>query len=83
MKVKVKSLRHVRLSAIPWTAAHQTPPSMGLSRQEDWSGVPLPSPIYTLPCVKQTELSPVLCDDFERWDGRRGRSGREAIYVYV
>ena len=43
-KVKVRSLSHVQLSATPWTAAHQAPPSMGLSRQEHWSGVPLPSP---------------------------------------
>ena len=34
----------VRLCATPETAAHQAPPSMGLSRQEHWSGVPLPSP---------------------------------------
>ena len=32
----------------PWTAAHQAPPSMGFSRQEYWSGAPLPPPaIYT------------------------------------
>ena len=43
--MKVKSLSCVRLLATPWTAAHQAPPSMGLSRQEYWSGVPLPSPI--------------------------------------
>ena len=43
-KVKVKSLSHVWLLAIPWTAADQAPPSMGFSRQEYWSGVPLPSP---------------------------------------
>ena len=43
-KVKVKSLNHVRLLVTPWTAAHQAPPSMGFSRQEYWSGVPLPSP---------------------------------------
>ena len=43
-KVKVKSLSHVRLFSTPWTAAHQAPPSMGFSRQEYWSGVPLPSP---------------------------------------
>ena len=43
-KVKVKSLSRVQLSATPWTAAHQAPPSMGFSRQEYWSGVPLPSP---------------------------------------
>ena len=42
-KVKVKSLSRVRLPATPWTAAHQAPPSMGFSRQEYWSGVPLPS----------------------------------------
>ena len=42
--MKVKSLSHVRLLATPWTAAHQAPPSMGFSRQEYWSGVPLPSP---------------------------------------
>ena len=43
-KVKVKSLSHVRLVATPWTGAHQAPPSMGFSRQEYWSGLPLPSP---------------------------------------
>ena len=42
-KVKVKSLSHVWLLATPWTAAHQAPLSMGVSRQEYWSGVPLPS----------------------------------------
>ena len=44
MKVKVKSRSRVRLLATPWTAAYQVPPSMGFSRQEYWSGVPLPSP---------------------------------------
>ena len=43
-KVKVKSLSRVRLFTTPWTAAHQAPPPMGFSRQEYWSGVPLPSP---------------------------------------
>ena len=43
-KVKVKSLSRVRPSATPWTAAFQAPPSMGFSRQEYWSGVPLTSP---------------------------------------
>ena len=43
-KVKAKSLSCVRLLATPWTAAFQAPPSMGFSRQEYWSGVPLPSP---------------------------------------
>ena len=43
-KVKVKSLSLVRLLATPWTAAHQAPPSMGFSRQEYWSGLPLGKP---------------------------------------
>ena len=43
-KVKMKSLSHVWLLVTPWTAAHQAPPSMGFSRQEYWTGVPLPSP---------------------------------------
>ena len=42
-KVKVKSLIHARLLATPWTAAYQAPPSIGFSRQEYWSGLPLPS----------------------------------------
>ena len=46
-KVKVKSLSRVRLLATPWTAAYQAPLSTGFSRQEDWSGVPLPSPRWT------------------------------------
>ena len=44
-KVKVKSLSRARLLETPWTAAYQAPPSMGFSRQEYWSGVPLPSPM--------------------------------------
>ena len=46
-KVKMKSLSHARLLATPWTAAHQAPPSIGISRQEYWSGVPLPSPMWS------------------------------------
>ena len=42
-KVKVKTLSLVRPSATLCTAAFQAPPSMGFSRQEYWSGVPLPS----------------------------------------
>ena len=39
----MKSPSRVQLLATPWTAAYQAPPSMGFSRQEYWSGVPLPS----------------------------------------
>ena len=47
-KVKVKSLSCAQLLATPWTAAYQAPPSVGFSRQEYWSGVPLPSPTRPL-----------------------------------
>ena len=43
-KVKAKTLSRVWLLATSWTAAYQVPPSMGFSRQEYWSGSPLPSP---------------------------------------
>ena len=51
-KVKVKSLSRVRLLVTPWTTAHQAPPSMGFSRQEYWSGVPLPFPSLRLTHIK-------------------------------
>ena len=54
-KVKVKPLSHVRLVATPWTAAYQAPLPMGFSRQECWSGLPLPSrPV-------EIKLKMVLC----------------------
>ena len=56
-KEKVKSLSHVRLLATPWTAAYQAPLSMGVSRQEYWSGVPLPSPTCSLSwCQKSSSF---------------------------
>ena len=53
-KVKVKSLSHFRLLETPWTAAYQAPPSMGFSRQEYWSRLPLPSPPG---CIINPELN--------------------------
>ena len=50
-KVKVKSLSRVWLLVTPWTAAFQAPPSMGFSRQEYWSGVPLPSLMTNLDSI--------------------------------
>ena len=47
MKVKVKLLSRVWLLGTPWTAAYQAPLSIGFSRQEYWSGVPLSSPSVT------------------------------------
>ena len=52
-KVKVKLLSRVQPPGTPWTAAFQAPPSMGFSRQEYWSGVPL---------FPQTSLAFLLCD---------------------
>ena len=43
-KVKVKLFSTVRLFATPWTVAYHAPLSMGFSRQEQWSGLPFPSP---------------------------------------
>ena len=51
MKVKVNLLSRVQPSATPRTAAYQAPPSMGFSRQEYWSGVPLPSPMTNLDSI--------------------------------
>ena len=66
-KVKVKSLSRVPTLSDPWTAAYQAPPSMGFSRQEYWSGLPLPSPAESLPACKclweetfQTEERPTI-----------------------
>ena len=57
-KVKVKSLSHVQLLLTPRTAAYQAPPSMGFSRQEYWSGVPLPSLPFAFqsPIMKRTSF---------------------------
>ena len=55
-----QSLSHVRLFATPWTAAHQAPPSMGFSRQEYWSALPLPSPFSVYSYYKILAVLPVL-----------------------
>ena len=58
-KVKVKSLSRVRLFVTPWTVAYKTPPSMGFSRQEYWTGLPFPSIGY-LPDPGIEPKSPTL-----------------------
>ena len=60
--LKVKLLSCVRLFATPWTVAHQAPLSMGFSRQEYWSGLPLPSPV-DLPDPGIEPRSPALQSD--------------------
>ena len=57
--LKVKSLSYVWLFATLWTVAHQTPPSIGFSRQEYWSGLPFPSP-GNLPDPGIKPISPAL-----------------------
>ena len=52
-KVKVKSLSRVRPLVTPWIAAYQAPLSMGFSRQEYWSGVPMPSPENPMNSMKR------------------------------
>ena len=55
-KVKVKSLSRIQPSVTPWTAAYQAPLSMGFSRQECWSGVPLPSPSQSYKSMRNISL---------------------------
>ena len=66
-KVKMKSLSRIQLLATPWTAAYQAPPSMGFSRQEYWSGVPLPSPELILGSIKQWELTQRKPPEYRTW----------------
>ena len=66
-KGKVKSLSCVQLSATPWTAAYQAPLSMGFSRQEYWSGLPLPSPISPLLPLKN-EAVENAGEGMEKWE---------------
>ena len=68
--MKVKLLSRVRLLETPWTAVYQAPPSMGFSRQEYWSGVPLPSPYQryaaaAAAAAKSLQLCPTLCDPID------------------
>ena len=69
-KVKVKTLSCVWLLATPWTAAHQAPPSMGFSRQEYWSGVPLPSPSALLP-TPNCSVMLTSRDTYWKWTSER------------
>ena len=69
-KVKVKLLSCVQLLATPWTAAYQASSSMGFSRQEYWSGVPLPSPTYGFMCLLRTRI--ILTGEWEINDLTKG-----------
>ena len=67
-KVKVKLLSCVWLLATPWTAAYQAPPSMGFSRQEYWSGVPLPSPTGVLVSINVSDAFIPLAQRYFHWE---------------
>ena len=67
-KVKVKLLSRVWLFATPWTAAHQAPRSMGFSKQEYWSGVPLASLSYWLGWSKKKKRNDTLLVHMGSWD---------------
>ena len=74
-KVKVKLLSRVRLLETPWTTAYQAPPSMGFSRQEYSSRVPLPSPMAWcgLPYFSSESRLADACLLRQLWDGRLRR----------
>ena len=57
----MKSLFQIRVFATPWTVAYWAPLPMGFSRQEYWSGVPLPSPTSQLKCINSLVLSFLYC----------------------
>ena len=84
-KVKVKSLSRVQLLETPRTAAYQAPPSMGFSRQEYWSGVPLPS-LWELPTAGNwlpEEPTNRACSDRHSLMPPRGRHIRRALVLRV
>ena len=68
--LKVKLLSRIQLFVTPWTVAYQAAPSMGFSRQEYWSGLPLPSPdlcctIHPLSESEVAQSCPTLCDPMD------------------
>ena len=66
-------LSHIQLFVSPWTVACQAPLSMGLSRQEYWSGLPFPPP-GDLSDLGIKPKSPALADVFfttsATWEAR-------------
>ena len=87
-KLKVKSLSHVWLFTTPWTAAHQAPLSMEFSRQEYWSGVPLPSP-WICTAAKSLQSCPTLVRPHRRqptrlphpWDSPGKNTGVDCHFL--
>ena len=68
-------LSQVQLSVTPWAAAHQAPLSMGVSRQESWSGLSCPPPGDLLdPGIQAASLA--AGDRGIRWTPPCVRSGK-------
>ena len=68
VKMKMKSLSHIQLLATPWASAYQAPPSMGFSRQEYWSGVPLP-PLIHVPVTSNSSTLVISIFILDIWAG--------------
>ena len=64
MLLLLSRFSHLQLCATPYTAAHQAPPSLGLSRQEHWSGLPFPSPMHERES-EVTQSCPTLCNPMD------------------
>ena len=61
-KEKKKSLSRVQLFESPWIVVHQAPLSMGLFRQDYWSGLPFPSPgKLPNPGIEPRDRTQVFC----------------------
>ena len=62
VRVKLKSLSHVRLFVTPWIVAYQASLSMGFSRQEYWSGLPFLIVIFICNSIMASEVQhPFTC----------------------
>ena len=82
-KVKVKSLSGVWLFATLWTAAHQAPPSVGFSRQENWSGLPLPSLLDQVNIYKIVVWVLLVSENLVIWCDRLQQSWLSGKYVFI
>ena len=80
---KVKSLSRVWLFATPWTVAYQAPLSMGFSRQEYWSELPLPSPGESSWPRDQTQVSCIAGRCFNLWATREPGKRRQNYQVQL
>ena len=82
-KNKMKSLSRVWLLVTPWTAAYEAPPSMGFSRQEYWSGVPLPSPYVTWELTNQNQGQPWTAGMVRLMNTRQAKICHESNMIIV